>query len=82
MRLGDETLERFAARLAGDGVTLKSGPFAIRLNVSLPELAEPLYLLYRDFPVPDEAFVDYHIEVKLVRRPTPWAEQVSSCSVL
>jgi HprK-related kinase A len=75
VKLGDETLEWFATRLAGEGVTLRSGPFVIRLKISLPELAAPLYLLYHDFPVQDEAFVDYHVEVKLARRGLPWTEQ-------
>jgi HprK-related kinase A len=75
VRLGDESLEQFAARLAGEGVTLKSGPFVIRLNISLPELAEPLYLLYRDFPVCDEDFADYRVKVELAPKLFPWSEQ-------
>ena len=75
MRLGDETLEWFATRLAGEGVKLKSGPFVIQLKTSLPELAAPLYLLYRDSPLPGEGFTDYHVEVEQARRGLPWTER-------
>jgi HprK-related kinase A len=74
VRLGEQSLDDFADRLAGLGVTFGSGPFVIRLKVSVPEIAAPIHLLYRDFPLLSDDFVDYHVEIKSTGRTLPWTE--------
>ncbi len=67
MNVSDLTFAQFADRLANGGVTIRSGPFVSRISTSLPELAEPLYLLYADFPVENQGIIDFHVHL----RPVP-----------
>ncbi len=66
MIVSEITPERFDALLPTSGIRIETGPFAFRITSSLPELAPPLRLLYADFPVAQEGFIDFH----LVLRPS------------
>jgi HprK-related kinase A len=75
MNVGDLSLERFAARLAGEGVAIRWGPFASRIVSRLPELAAPLHLLYADFPLePSGGICDFHIRIRPRRLRLPWSD--------
>jgi HprK-related kinase A len=74
MRLGEQSLSDFADRLAGPGITFGSGPFVIQLKVSVPEIAAPIHLLYRDFPLLSDDFVDYHVAIRSTGRRLPWTQ--------
>ena len=52
-------------RLRGPrGLALRTGGFVVRIHSPLPDVAEGLELLYRDFPLADaEAFADFHVRV-------------------
>lgn len=61
-----ETLTRpdLVDRLSGPGVALQCGPLVMRLGTSLPELVDPIALLYGSHPVvDDEIFSDFYTRV-------------------
>src|SRR5687768_4315184 len=66
-----QTLSRpeLARRLAGAGIALRCGPLLMRVGTSLPELVDPIALLYSDFPFGDEqALPDFSARVEPVPR--------------
>ena len=74
MNVGELRLERFAARLANEGVAIRWGPFVSRLVSKLPELAAPIHLLYADFPMePPGGICDFHICVRPRPLALPWS---------
>lgn len=76
MRVGELSLERFAARLAREGVAIRWGPFVSRIVSTLPELAAPIHLLYADFPIePPGGICDFHVCVRPRWRRPPWTER-------
>jgi HprK-related kinase A len=76
MKVGDLSLEGFAARLAGAGAAIRWGPFASRIVSGLPELAAPLHLLYADFPLePPAGICDFHVRIRPRRLRLPWSER-------
>ncbi len=65
MNVGDMSLERFAAALAGEGVAICWGPFVSHIVSGLPELAAPLHLLYADCRIePPGGICDFHVCVR------------------
>jgi len=57
------------ARLAGDGIRLRTGRFTARLQASIASVTEGIALLYSDYPLlDDDAFADFHLSI--VR---PWS---------
>jgi hypothetical protein len=77
VNVGDLSLERFAGRLAGEGVAIRWGPFVSRIVSKLPELAAPLHLLYADFPIePPGGICDFHVCVRPRSLRLPWTEQL------
>lgn len=76
MKVGELSLERFAGRLAGEGVAIRWGPFVSRIVSRLPELAGPLHLLYADFPIEQPGGIcDFHVCVRPRSLRLPWTEQ-------
>lgn len=66
-----QTLARpdLADRLRREGVSLRCGPLVMRLGTSLPELVDPVALLYADFNlVHDEPLPDFDARVEAVPR--------------
>ncbi len=64
MLLRELSRTEVAARLKGDGVRVRMGPFVLRLRTPLPELIEPIHLLYHHYRVePPDAFADFDISV-------------------
>src|SRR6185369_10869626 len=56
-----------AGRLAGPGVPLTCGPVVMRVGTSLPELVDPVSLLYADFSLaPEDDIPDFTARVDLV----------------
>jgi HprK-related kinase A len=54
-----------AARVAGRGVFLRTGPFVFHVRSSMPAVAEGVALLYADHPATDEAeFADFRVSVE------------------
>lgn len=64
MKVGDLTLDDFAAQLTGAGVAIRTGPFITRIVSELAEIAEPVHLLYRDFPTSTDAYADFHVRLR------------------
>jgi HprK-related kinase A len=64
MRLGELTVREVAERLGGEGIGLRWGPFVSQIRTELPELAEPIRRLYADFPLCDEEFRDFRVEIR------------------
>jgi HprK-related kinase A len=60
-----------AARLAGDGIRLRTGRFTARLQADIPAITEGIALLYPDYVLePDDAFADSHLQIA-----RPWSER-------
>ncbi|TVS00738.1 MAG: HprK-related kinase A [Rhodospirillales bacterium] len=53
-----------AGALADGGLVIRCGPFTTRIMSDLGELAEPIRLLYADFPLVDDALIDFHVSVR------------------
>jgi HprK-related kinase A len=64
LRVGDLTADAFAERLAGKGVAIRSGPFVTSIVSAIPEIAAPFRLLYADFPIVHDVFVDFHVRLR------------------
>jgi HprK-related kinase A len=76
MNVGDMSLERFAAQLAGAGAAIRWGPFVSHIVSKLPELAAPLHLLYADFPLEAPGGIcDFHVCIRPRSLRLPWTEQ-------
>jgi hypothetical protein len=59
--------------LAGQGLGLGCGPFALRVHSSLPQVGRQLALLYSDYPLAAEAgFADFHVTVGPVVGARRW----------
>jgi HprK-related kinase A len=59
-----------ASRLEGRGVSLRTGPFVVKLQSRLPEIAASIAALYPDHLIADEPdFADFHVCVKRVPGP-------------
>jgi HprK-related kinase A len=55
----------WAGRLAGPGLSLRTGPFVYRLRSNAPTLIEPLRLHYGGFPLADDdTFHDFEVELQ------------------
>ncbi len=64
MKVGDLNPAAFAAALAGAGVPIRCGPFVTRIVSKLPEVAEPIQLLYNAFPIARDTVVDFHVRLR------------------
>ncbi|MFP5382053.1 MAG: HprK-related kinase A [Gammaproteobacteria bacterium] len=67
-------------QLAGPGVWMRTGPFSVRVQSGVPQVAEGLAQLYGQFEVrsPHEAFADFHVSVDPPRGLRRWVRpQVS-----
>lgn len=61
-------------RLAGGGVVVRTGPFAMRMKTRLPQVARSIHALYGAHPLaPEDAFIDFDVEV---RRHWHWPRPV------
>ena len=64
MRIGDLTLDDFAARLTGAGVAIRTGIFVTRIVSEVAEVAEPVHRLYAEFPITTDGFADFHVRLR------------------
>lgn len=70
------------ARLAGPGLRLRTGRFAVRLQADLPHVTAAIGQMYRDYPVlaPDD-FAEFHLQLVRPRSHRRWLRpQVRLCS--
>lgn len=67
MTVGGLAPDDLAARMAGDGVAIRTGPFVSRIVSRLPELAPAVRFLYGDFPLAPDAPADF--EARIERAP-------------
>ena len=75
MKLKDLPADRLAGVLRRDGLLLQTGPFALRMGTSLPELVEPIHLLYEDYSlIEEEEIVDFDIRVDPAFKMVPWSK--------
>jgi HprK-related kinase A len=54
----------FAARLRGEGLGVRLGPFDVKIGTTVQTIEEPLFRLYRDYPLLDDERV-FNIHVRL-----------------
>ena len=73
MILSDLSKSALTERLRGSGLHLPIGQFLFRIQTRLPELVDPIHLLYGDFPVSDgEGIVDFRLRVDRPRSLRRW----------
>jgi len=61
------------ARLAGDGLRLRTGRFSVRLQAAIPSVAAGIGQLYGDYPLlQDSDFADFHLQLVRPRSPRRW----------
>jgi len=51
-------------RFAGPGLVLRTGPFRSRIRTDIPALVDTISLLYADYPVDDEGFADFQLQLR------------------
>ena len=65
MNVGQLTADEFGRRLVGDGLGIRTGPFALRMRSDIRAVHEGIRLLYADYPVvPPGGFCDHSIELR------------------
>lgn len=61
------------ARLAGDGLRLRTGRFSVRLQADMPSVAAGIGQLYGDYPLlQDSDFADFHLQLRRPRSARRW----------
>jgi HprK-related kinase A len=64
LTVADLPRRELAARLAGPGLVLRTGPFANRIRSDVPLLLDGIALLYADYPVDEPGgFADFHLSL-------------------
>jgi len=72
-RVRELTAPAIADRLRGPGLALDLGPVVARLGTTLPELLDPVRLLYGGFPIADhEPLVDFEVRIEPGRMLRRW----------
>jgi len=65
LTVADLPRRELAARLAGPGLVLRTGPFANRIRSDIPQLRDGIALLYADYPVDAPGgFADFHLSLR------------------
>jgi HprK-related kinase A len=65
LTVADLPRRELAARLAGPGLVLRTGPFANRIQSDVPQLLDGIALLYADYPVDAPGgFADFHLSLQ------------------
>jgi HprK-related kinase A len=65
LTVGSLSCTELRARLSGDGLVLRTGPFVNRIRSDVPPLIDGVALMYADYPVePDGGFVDFHLDFR------------------
>ena len=64
LTVADLPPRELAARLAGPGLVLRTGPFASRIRSDVARLRDGIALLYADYPVDEPGgFADFHLSL-------------------
>lgn len=72
MLLQDLSTPDVAALLKGSGLRARMGPFIFGMKTTLPELVEPIKLLYAHFPLESaDCFIDFEVGIA----PRSWRER-------
>ncbi|WP_342120747.1 HprK-related kinase A [Pseudoduganella sp. OTU4001] len=76
------TPDALHARLAGAGLRLRTGRFAMRLQADLPHVTAAIGQNYGDYPLlDDDDFAEFHLQLVRPRSPRRWLRpQVRLCS--
>jgi HprK-related kinase A len=69
LTVGDLTRKELAARLAGPGLFLRTGPFTNCIRSNSAALLEGICQMYGAYPIDASGFADFHLHV---RRSTGW----------
>jgi HprK-related kinase A len=63
MRLLDLDPAAYRARLRGEGIRLRTGPFVTRVRTTYPELGGAIRIVYADHEIEEGGFSDFHVEI-------------------
>jgi len=75
MKVKDFPADRLSGVLRREGLLLQTGPFALRMGTSLPELVAPIHLLYEDYSlIEEEEIIDFDIRVDPAFKMVPWSK--------
>jgi HprK-related kinase A len=80
--IGTLSPARLASQLSGEGLAVRCGPLLLRLGTSLPELVDPIGLLYADYPLADPSVLpDFDARVEPLSR---WRSPIrpAACTVV
>ena len=69
LTVGDLTRRELAARLAGPGLFLRTGPFTNCIRSNSAALLDGMCQMYGAYPIDESGFADFHLQV---RRSTGW----------
>jgi len=69
LTVGALTRKELAARLAGPGLYLRTGPFTCCIRSNSPALLDGLCQMYGAYAIDDSGFADFHLHL---RRSTGW----------
>ena len=69
LTVGALTRNQIAARLAGPGLFLRTGPFTCCIRSNSSALLDGVCLMYGAYPIDESGFADFHLQV---RRSTGW----------
>ena len=73
LTVGTLTSAELRARLAGDGLVLRTGPFTNLIRSDVPHLIDTVALMYADYPVePGGGFADFHLDYRRSRGLRRW----------
>jgi HprK-related kinase A len=82
MRVGGLSLAEVESSLAGDGLSVRFGPFNIRMRSNLRTLASLVPLLYQPYPLAEpEAIIDFHVQIAKPRSLRRWLRPQSRFSM-
>jgi HprK-related kinase A len=66
------TRSQLETRLAGPGLTVRTGAFVSRILSPIGHVAEGISLLYGDYPLEDDGFADFHVRLQGAKGLRRW----------
>lgn len=82
MIVGDLSRREFSDRLKGDGLSIRFGPFSLRVRSDLASYASIAHSLYRSYPLAENGDIcDFHVDISAPRGLRRWVRRQACFSV-
>ena len=76
MRVGDLSLQELENRLAGEGLPVRFGPFALRLRSDIESFASLAHRLYQPYPLSSsQDLIDFHVQMARPKGLRRWVRR-------